>query len=175
MEEHLWSFLELVKSLTPNGDKENGIATEYSRIRSQSVMNKQNKDLTTEAGGVKENIKKNRYKDILPYDQTRVTLLSDQGSSDYINASFIKGATENRCYIATQGPLSHTVVDIWRMIWQYKVKIDESSPNADIIIRTLSVQCRGGRSGCEFCFITSKDIETTLGISTQSLFGSKCW
>ncbi|KAK6466692.1 interleukin-17 receptor D-like [Huso huso] len=29
-----------------------------------------------------------------------------------------------------------------------------------------------GRSGCEFCFITSKDIETTLGISTQSLFGS---
>ncbi|RXM33774.1 Tyrosine-protein phosphatase non-receptor type 18 [Acipenser ruthenus] len=106
-------------------------------------MNKQNKDLTTEAGGVKENIKKNRYKDILPYDQTRVTLLSDQGSSDYINASFIKGATEKRCYIATQGPLSHTVVDIWRMIWQYKVKIDESSPNADITIRTLSVQCRG--------------------------------
>ncbi|XP_033862960.3 tyrosine-protein phosphatase non-receptor type 18-like isoform X1 [Acipenser ruthenus] len=179
MEEHLWSFLELVKSLKPNGDKENGIATEYSRIRSQSVMNKQNKDLTTEAGGVKENIKKNRYKDILPYDQTRVTLLSDQGSSDYINASFIKGATEKRCYIATQGPLSHTVVDIWRMIWQYKVKvcimacreiehgkkkcerywaghsetsvfgdfvitnIDESSPNADITIRTLSVQCRG--------------------------------
>ncbi|MGH0160352.1 UNVERIFIED_CONTAM: hypothetical protein FKN15_056031, partial [Acipenser sinensis] len=29
-----------------------------------------------------------------------------------------------------------------------------------------------GRSGCEFCFITSKDIETTLGISTQSLFGN---
>ncbi|RXM33773.1 Interleukin-17 receptor D [Acipenser ruthenus] len=29
-----------------------------------------------------------------------------------------------------------------------------------------------GRSGCEFCFITSKDIEMTLGISTQSLFGS---
>ncbi|XP_041128919.1 interleukin-17 receptor D isoform X2 [Polyodon spathula] len=29
-----------------------------------------------------------------------------------------------------------------------------------------------GRPECEFCFITSKDIETTLGIGTQSLFGS---
>ncbi|XP_041093064.1 uncharacterized protein LOC121305490, partial [Polyodon spathula] len=93
------------------------------RIRSQTVKNKQCKDLTTEAGGLKENIKKNRYKDILPYDQTRVTLQSDQGSSDYINASFIKGAMENHCYIATQGPLSHTVVDLWRMIWQYQVKV----------------------------------------------------
>ncbi|MGH0130088.1 UNVERIFIED_CONTAM: hypothetical protein FKN15_040926 [Acipenser sinensis] len=129
-------------------------------------MNKQTKALTTEAGGVKENNKKNRYKDILPYDQTRVTLLSDHGSSDYINASFIKGATENRCYIATQGPLSHTVVDLWRMIWQYKVKkkcerywadhsetaifgdfvitnLDESRSNEEVIIRTLSVQCQG--------------------------------
>ncbi|XP_033858268.3 tyrosine-protein phosphatase non-receptor type 18-like isoform X1 [Acipenser ruthenus] len=124
MEEHLKSFLERVKSLqASNGDKDNGIATEFKRIRSQTLMNKQNKDLTTEAGGVKENTKKNRYKDILPYDQTRVTLLSDHGSSDYINASFIKGALENHCYIATQGPLSHTVVDLWRMIWQYKVKV----------------------------------------------------
>uniref|UniRef100_A0A674EAH8 protein-tyrosine-phosphatase n=1 Tax=Salmo trutta TaxID=8032 RepID=A0A674EAH8_SALTR len=80
--------------------------------------------LTTIAGALMENVKKNRYRDILPYDQTRVplTLLTNENDFDYINASFIKGATKTKKYIATQGPLRHTLVDFWRMIWQYDVK-----------------------------------------------------
>uniref|UniRef100_A0A8D3D5L7 protein-tyrosine-phosphatase n=1 Tax=Scophthalmus maximus TaxID=52904 RepID=A0A8D3D5L7_SCOMX len=80
--------------------------------------------LTTEAGALKENIKKNRYKDILPYDQSRVvlTLLTTDSDSDYINASFIKGASADNRYIASQAPLSSTVTDFWRMIWQHGVK-----------------------------------------------------
>uniref|UniRef100_A0A3B5ME41 protein-tyrosine-phosphatase n=1 Tax=Xiphophorus couchianus TaxID=32473 RepID=A0A3B5ME41_9TELE len=81
--------------------------------------------LTTEVGSLKENAKKNRYKDILPYDQTRVVLsLQTSGSdSDYINASFVQGATGDCRYIASQAPLSSTLTDFWRMIWQHKIKV----------------------------------------------------
>uniref|UniRef100_A0A8D0DGC5 protein-tyrosine-phosphatase n=1 Tax=Sander lucioperca TaxID=283035 RepID=A0A8D0DGC5_SANLU len=77
-----------------------------------------------EVGALKENIKKNRYKDILPYDQSRVvlSLLTSDSDSDYINASFIQGVAAGSSYIASQGPLSSTVIDFWRMIWQYDVK-----------------------------------------------------
>uniref|UniRef100_H2UAJ0 protein-tyrosine-phosphatase n=1 Tax=Takifugu rubripes TaxID=31033 RepID=H2UAJ0_TAKRU len=81
--------------------------------------------LTCEVGAIQENVKKNRYKDVLPYDQSRVVLSLPVADcdSDYINASFIQGATKNRSYIASQGPLSSTVTDFWRMIWQYDVKV----------------------------------------------------
>uniref|UniRef100_A0A3B4T358 protein-tyrosine-phosphatase n=1 Tax=Seriola dumerili TaxID=41447 RepID=A0A3B4T358_SERDU len=84
-----------------------------------------NLGLTTEVGALKENIKKNRYKDILPYDQSRVvlSLLTSDSDSDYINASFIKGPSADNRYIACQGPLSSTLIDFWRMIWQHDIKV----------------------------------------------------
>ncbi|KAL7988130.1 hypothetical protein Chor_007049 [Crotalus horridus] len=82
-------------------------------IKARTLAFRQQQAISAEAGCNKENIKKNRYKDILPYDQTRVlvNLLAEECQTDYINASFI------------QGPLAHTVLDFWRMIWQYKVKV----------------------------------------------------
>ncbi|XP_077925033.1 tyrosine-protein phosphatase non-receptor type 13 isoform X7 [Halichoerus grypus] len=70
-------------------------------------------------GQTKENRRKNRYKNILPYDATRVPL-GDQGG--YINASFIKipVGKEEFIYIACQGPLPTTVGDFWQMIWEQK-------------------------------------------------------
>ncbi|XP_053456675.1 tyrosine-protein phosphatase non-receptor type 13 isoform X2 [Nycticebus coucang] len=70
-------------------------------------------------GQTKENRKKNRYKNILPYDATRVPL-GDEGG--YINASFIKipVGEEEFVYIACQGPLPTTVGDFWQMIWEQK-------------------------------------------------------
>ncbi|XP_057583734.1 tyrosine-protein phosphatase non-receptor type 13 isoform X5 [Hippopotamus amphibius kiboko] len=70
-------------------------------------------------GQTKENRKKNRYKNILPYDATRVPL-GDEGG--YINASFIKipVGREEFVYIACQGPLPTTVGDFWQMIWEQK-------------------------------------------------------
>ncbi|KAG3276284.1 protein tyrosine phosphatase, non-receptor type 13, transcript variant X8 [Ictidomys tridecemlineatus] len=70
-------------------------------------------------GQTKENRKKNRYKNILPYDATRVPL-GDEGG--YINASFIKipVGKEEFLYIACQGPLPTTVGDFWQMIWEQK-------------------------------------------------------
>ncbi|XP_066137266.1 tyrosine-protein phosphatase non-receptor type 13 isoform X5 [Saccopteryx bilineata] len=70
-------------------------------------------------GQTKENRRKNRYKNILPYDATRVPLGNEGG---YINASFIRipVGKEEFVYIACQGPLPTTVGDFWQMIWEQK-------------------------------------------------------
>ncbi|KAA0714335.1 Tyrosine-protein phosphatase non-receptor type 18 [Triplophysa tibetana] len=121
METHLLRFVERVRSLS--GDQL--ISSEFALVRKKSGSIKEDYGLTTVAGGIKENAKKNRYRDILPYDQTRVCLTptTSEYEYDYINASFIKGASGCRTYIATQGPLNNTVVDFWRMIWQHNVKV----------------------------------------------------
>ncbi|XP_066488255.1 tyrosine-protein phosphatase non-receptor type 13 [Tiliqua scincoides] len=68
-------------------------------------------------GQTKENRKKNRYKNILPYDTTRVPLGAEGG---YINASFIRMPVGSKeyIYIACQGPLPTTVADFWQMAWE---------------------------------------------------------
>ncbi|XP_075041657.1 tyrosine-protein phosphatase non-receptor type 18 [Mixophyes fleayi] len=121
--DNLHSFLARVEATHRLG--EDMVGKEFQEIKDQAAALRQDKGCTAEVGGNQENLKKNRYKDILPYDQTRVpvTLLADETGSDYINASFIKGIDQQPRYIATQGPLSHTVVDFWRMIWQYQVKV----------------------------------------------------
>lgn len=71
------------------------------------------------------NQSKNRYIDILPYDDNRVVLYEAHGEpgSDYINASYINGFKEPRKYIAAQGPKEETMNDFWRMIWEQKSTI----------------------------------------------------
>ncbi|XP_054723974.1 receptor-type tyrosine-protein phosphatase N2-like [Uloborus diversus] len=76
---------------------------------------------STSAATQPQNIKKNRYTDVLPYDHSRVLLteLSNVSGSDYINASSITDHDpRNPAYIATQGPLPQTAADFWQMIWE---------------------------------------------------------
>ncbi|KAG5885351.1 Receptor-type tyrosine-protein phosphatase T, partial [Gonioctena quinquepunctata] len=77
-----------------------------------------------EYGSLQENKAKNRYKNLIAYDETRVKLnkIRKEEYSDYINANFIDGYRKPRCYIATQGPKNNTLNDFWRMIWQERVK-----------------------------------------------------
>ncbi|XP_024081588.1 receptor-type tyrosine-protein phosphatase N2 [Cimex lectularius] len=68
-----------------------------------------------------ENLQKNRYPHALPYDHARVVLneLSNITESDYINASAIADHDpRNAAYIVAQGPLPHTVPDLWQMVWE---------------------------------------------------------
>ncbi|TKS66502.1 Receptor-type tyrosine-protein phosphatase-like N [Collichthys lucidus] len=67
------------------------------------------------------NAKKNRCPDSVPYDHSRVKLKAEinPSRSDYINAStIIEHDPRMPAYIATQGPLSHTISDFWQMVWE---------------------------------------------------------
>ncbi|XP_038638759.1 tyrosine-protein phosphatase non-receptor type 13 isoform X2 [Scyliorhinus canicula] len=72
-------------------------------------------------GKVPENREKNRYRDIVPYDKTRVRI---EGHG-YINASYIRMpfGSEEYLYIACQGPLPGTTNDFWQMIWENKADV----------------------------------------------------
>ncbi|KAI0223347.1 Receptor-type tyrosine-protein phosphatase T [Lamellibrachia satsuma] len=63
---------------------------------------------------------KNRFRDILPYDDTRVPLtpIDIDPMSDYINANYINGYNQPKRFIAAQGPNDFTVNDFWRMVWE---------------------------------------------------------
>ncbi|XP_038579427.1 tyrosine-protein phosphatase non-receptor type 7-like [Micropterus salmoides] len=70
---------------------------------------------------------KDRYKTILPNTESRVILRSPEeeaGPDGYINANYIRGYKgAPRAYIATQGPMLHTVGDFWDMVWQERSSI----------------------------------------------------
>ncbi|XP_052804031.1 receptor-type tyrosine-protein phosphatase alpha-like [Mya arenaria] len=71
------------------------------------------------------NVAKNRYRSIYPYDASRAVLpfLRGDSDSDFINASYIDGYCKPRKYIAAQGPLENTICDTWRMIHSEDIKI----------------------------------------------------
>ncbi|XP_053717636.1 receptor-type tyrosine-protein phosphatase O isoform X2 [Synchiropus splendidus] len=82
-------------------------------------------DLSHDAADLPVNRPKNRYTNILPYDFSRVKLISmhnDEGS-DYVNANYIPGYKHAKEYIATQGPLPETRNDFWKMVLQQKSPI----------------------------------------------------
>ncbi|XP_034051205.1 tyrosine-protein phosphatase non-receptor type 21 isoform X2 [Thalassophryne amazonica] len=73
-----------------------------------------------------DNAERNRFQDVMPYDDTRVELVpTKENNTGYINASHIKeivGGQEWN-YIATQGPLMNTCQDFWQMVWEQGVSI----------------------------------------------------
>ncbi|MGH0144268.1 UNVERIFIED_CONTAM: hypothetical protein FKN15_002524 [Acipenser sinensis] len=86
-----------------------------------------------------QNIPKNRYRDISPYDATRVIL---EGADDYINANYINmeipsSSIINR-YIACQGPLPNTCSDFWQMTWE----------QSSSLVVMLTTQVERGRVKC---------------------------
>ena len=71
---------------------------------------------------------KNRYPDILPYDQTRVPLPCTK--DEYINASFVRDISPSSIpFVATQAPLPVTFSDFWHMVWYHQVELIASLIN----------------------------------------------
>ncbi|XP_068102238.1 tyrosine-protein phosphatase non-receptor type 4 [Hyperolius riggenbachi] len=95
--------------------------------------------MTMSCAKLPQNISKNRYRDISPYDATRVILL---GGDDYINANYINmeipsSSIINR-YIACQGPLPNTCPDFWQMTWE----------QGSTMVVMLTTQVERGRVKC---------------------------
>ncbi|TGZ61872.1 hypothetical protein CRM22_007752 [Opisthorchis felineus] len=88
----------------------------------------------TSAAKLKVNLTKNRHPDFVPHDANRVALRAVRGvdGSDYINASYIDGYRSRAVYIATQAPLTSTLEDFWRMIWE---------TGSCLIVRLESLPC----------------------------------
>ncbi|KAM4526123.1 receptor-type tyrosine-protein phosphatase H [Fundulus diaphanus] len=116
-------------------DENRGFSQEYESLAPVGT------DQLRKAATLPENKVKNRFTNILPYDWSRVKLNTSSPNDvlDYINANYIPGYNSDREYIATQGPLSSTVDDFWRMVWEQKVK--------RIVMVTNCVEA--GRTKCE--------------------------
>ncbi|XP_076159641.1 tyrosine-protein phosphatase non-receptor type 4b isoform X2 [Alosa pseudoharengus] len=95
--------------------------------------------MTMSCAKLPQNISKNRYRDISPYDATRVIL---KGGEDYINANYINmeipaSGLINR-YIACQGPLPNTCSHFWQMSWE----------QGSSLVVMLTTQVERGRVKC---------------------------
>ncbi|XP_013871670.1 tyrosine-protein phosphatase non-receptor type 1 [Austrofundulus limnaeus] len=67
-----------------------------------------------------ENKNRNRYRDVSPFDHSRIRL--QLGTNDYINASLITVEEAQRNYILTQGPLPNTCGHFWEMVWEQRTR-----------------------------------------------------
>ncbi|XP_059164414.1 tyrosine-protein phosphatase non-receptor type 2-like isoform X2 [Physella acuta] len=87
----------------------------FQRLKNEASLLTLSDDFSTKEARDPDNRRKNRYRDVSPYDHSRVKI---SGESDYINASLIEVPEANRKYILTQGPLEHTMADFWQMTWE---------------------------------------------------------
>lgn len=88
---------------------------------------------------------KNRYKDMLPYDHSRVRLQNvPSGDCDYVNASHIKTRWSNKHYIASQAPVPATFNDFWRVVWEQDARV----------VVMLTAETEGGQRKCHPYWLT---------------------
>nr|XP_014333996.1 PREDICTED: tyrosine-protein phosphatase non-receptor type 21 [Bos mutus] len=97
------------------------VFTEYERILKKRLV-----DGECSTARLPENAERNRFQDVLPYDDARVELVpTKENNTGYINASHIKVSVSGIewDYIATQGPLQNTCPDFWQMVWEQGIAI----------------------------------------------------
>ncbi|MEE6482977.1 hypothetical protein FKM82_013394 [Ascaphus truei] len=100
-----------------HADSDFGFAEEYQQLGSVGTTQAKS------AAEIPDNRAKNRFTNVLPYDQSRVKLNIIEGdtTTDYINGNYMPGYNSMKEFIATQGPLPNTVADFWRMGWEHHV------------------------------------------------------
>lgn len=102
------------------------------------------------------NFQKNRYGNILPYNQNRVKLAVADDQSDYVNASYVKlddvlpGFQDKITYIAASAPIPSTVEDFYRMLWE--------TETFGIVMLTRNEE--GGRPKCHQYWPEDNDKQT---------------
>lgn len=86
------------------------------QIKEKSEQEAEDKGFTLSECNKIQNRRFNRYRDVSPYDHSRIVL--HRGDVDYINANLVRMEKANRKYILTQGPLQSTVGHFWLMVWE---------------------------------------------------------
>ncbi|XP_071041501.1 uncharacterized protein [Parasteatoda tepidariorum] len=132
---------------------------EFQQLKKLTDKLKNDNDYSCSCALKDVNRPKNRYKDIVPYDKSRVILPKSEGipGSDYINASHIKGASGALAYIAAQGPLPNTVIDFWRMIWICDVQVVVMACN----------EVESGKNKCEKYWPSKGEVKHFGNISVE--------
>lgn len=71
----------------------------------------------------KTNLEKNRFTDVIPTDKYRATLRTPGGvgRTDYINALLLDSHRRKDHFIVTQTPLHTTVIDFWKLVYDYDI------------------------------------------------------
>lgn len=73
------------------------------------------------------NLKKNRLHAFLPSDMTRIPLIGHdpRAPEAYVNANaiYFPGVHRPLKYLACQGPIPQTIVDMWKMVWQENIEL----------------------------------------------------
>uniref|UniRef100_A0A8D0ATM6 Tyrosine-protein phosphatase non-receptor type n=1 Tax=Sander lucioperca TaxID=283035 RepID=A0A8D0ATM6_SANLU len=113
--------------------EEERVFTEYEQVP------KKRTDCVLTTATLPENTERNRFRDVVPYEENRVELVPNkENNTGYINASHIKVMIrgEEWHYIATQGPLANTCADFWQMVWEQGVNV----------IAMVTAEEEGGRS-----------------------------
>ncbi|KHN75199.1 Tyrosine-protein phosphatase Lar-like [Toxocara canis] len=133
----LYTHIQALLQIQPV-DQASGMELEFRHLATLKMLNSR-----CAVANLPVNRPKNRLVNMVPYDSTRVTLHVIPGveGSDYINASWVDGYRQRCAYIATQGPLPHTVNDFWRMIWE-----NESS----IVVMMIKTREMGREKCCEY-------------------------
>jgi len=105
---------------------------------------------------------KNRYKDVLCRDDTRVVLKWPPGSTnDYIHANWVSTHGEKN-FICSQAPTEKTVDDFWRLIWENKCRA---------IVMLCNIMEKG-RKKCELYYPEKQEdpaITTSSNITIKNL------
>nr|XP_022317886.1 receptor-type tyrosine-protein phosphatase epsilon-like isoform X2 [Crassostrea virginica] len=77
------------------------------------------------AGGHRsENRSKSRDIMLLPPERARPYLLTAESSehaTDFINAVYVDGYYQQNNFLVSQWPLQHTIPDVWRLVFDYKI------------------------------------------------------
>uniref|UniRef100_A0A8C4SSG4 Tyrosine-protein phosphatase non-receptor type n=1 Tax=Erpetoichthys calabaricus TaxID=27687 RepID=A0A8C4SSG4_ERPCA len=111
---------ERVRNALERKLEEEMVFTEYEQI----LKKKTDGDFSTAL--LQDNVERNRFRDVIPYEENRVELVpTKENNTGYINASHIKVnvGNEDWHYIATQGPLANTCQDFWQMVWEQGVNV----------------------------------------------------
>ncbi|XP_030852470.1 receptor-type tyrosine-protein phosphatase kappa [Strongylocentrotus purpuratus] len=100
--------------------KKNGSINELAHEFNLLNVNQQS---PWEVASKEKNKSKNRFRNIIAYDHSRVVLEKVDGDphSDYFNANYLSDFKGEKAFIASQAPNTASLTAFWRMIWQENV------------------------------------------------------